>query len=220
MYQGQLCKIQVHENRDPAFTELVGKEGGWFLKLRDEYGRTRFHLVGEPEGHGMCIDPAMVDESLRNEDATKPFYVICVVPSGLQAAMLTVSPKLEGQVSRLCLDAKIAAADRASEAQHETLKRALEKAKQYTDKAAELDAQAMELRKIAAMAEPYFVYAYGKHNAAGQEFAWRVPFELYDRVLPGSTVVVDTKFGSQPVVVTRVERISHLLAHKMVVSMA
>lgn len=219
MYQGQLCKIQVHENRDPTFTKVVGADGGWFLKLKDENGKTKFHLVSRNRTEEMSIDPAMVDESLHNESPTKPFYVVCVVPASLQPVALSVSPNVDSLVTKACLNSKIGMLESSRNLLFRSLEIVEEKVTRHKDRIAELGKQMDELLKIASMPDPYFLYAYGKHSADGQEFSWRIPSGLYGQVHTGATVIADTKFGPQPVVVTRIERSSYLLDHKLIISL-
>lgn len=219
MYQGQLCKIQVHENRDPAFSEILGKDGGWFLKLKGSDGKTKFHLVDQNRVSEMTIETSMVDESLRNEDATKPFYVVCVVPSNIQPIALSVSPEMDTLATKICVESKINALRRERKASMLNLESAQKKMKHHEEQVMALTKQVDELTKISSMPTPYFMYAYGKHSADGQEFSWRVPYDLYDFVRAGSTVIADTKFGPSPVVVTKVEKSAYLLEHKLVISM-
>lgn len=219
MYQGQLCKIQVHENRDPAFSEILGKDGGWFLKLKGSDGKTKFHLVDQNRASEMTIEPSMVDESQRNEDPTKPFYVVCVVPANIQPSVLSVSPKTDMLAAKVCIESKINALEMTRNATLKNLESARAKVAHHEGCVNALNKQMDELVKISAMPNPYFLYAYGKHSADGQEFSWRVPYDLYDFVRAGSTVIADTKFGPSPVVVTKVEKSSYLLEHKLVISM-
>ena len=219
MYQGQLCKIQVHENQDPAFSEILGKDGGWFLKLKGSDGKTKFHLVDQNRVREMTIEPSMVDESLRNEDATRPFYVVCVVPSNIQPVALNVSPEMDVLATRICVESKIEALRLSQKAALCNLESAQRKLNHHDELVKVITKQIDELVKISSMPNPYFMYAYGKHSADGQEFSWRVPYDLYDFVRAGSTVIADTKLGPSPVVVTRVEKSPYLLEHKLVISM-
>ena len=219
MYQGQLCKIQVHENRDPAFSELIGKDGGWFLKFKGSDGKTKFHLVDQNRVSEMTIEPSMVDESQRNEDPTKPFYVVCVIPANIQPSVLSVSPKTDMLAAEVCIESKVGALQLSRKAALHNLECVQRKMQHHEEQVKILTKQIDELRKIQEMHEPYFLYAYGKHSADGQEFSWRVPYDLYEFVRAGSTVIADTKFGPSPVVVTKVEKSAYLLEHKLVISM-
>ena len=219
MYQGQLCKIQVHENRDPAFSELLGKDGGWFLKLKGSDGKTKFHLVDQNRVSEMTIEPSMVDESQRNEDPTKPFYVVCVIPANIQPSVLSVSPKTDMLAAKVCIESKVGALQLSRKSALHNLECVQRKMQHHEEQVKILTKQIDELRKIQEMHEPYFLYAYGKHSADGQEFSWRVPYDLYEFVRAGSTVIADTKFGPSPVVVTKVEKSAYLLEHKLVISM-
>lgn len=219
MYQGQLCKIQVHENQDATFSEVLGKDGGWFLKLKGSDGKTKFHLVDQNRTREMTIEPSMVDESLRNEDATKPFYVVCVVPSNIQPVALSVSANMDALATKICIESRIGALQLSRKAALCNLENAQKKVNHHDEQVKALTKQVDELLKISSMPNPYFMYAYGKHSADGQEFSWRIPYDLYDFVRAGSTVISDTKFGPSPVVVTKVEKSAYLLEHKLVISM-
>ncbi len=219
MYQGQLCKIQVHENQDPSFSEVVGKEGGWFLKLKGSDGKIKFHLVDQNRVKEMTIDPKMVDESLCNEESAKPFYVVCVVPAETMPFALNVSPQIDALATKACITSKINALKSARSLCVEFLTAEQKKVRHREDQVKKLDIQMGELLKISDMPTPYFLYAYGKHSADGQEFAWCVPFDLYDCVHAGSTVVAETKFGPASVVVTKIEKSAYLLGHKLIISM-
>lgn len=220
MYQGQLCKIQAHENQDSAFSEMLGKDGGWFLKLKGENGKTKFHLVDQSLGKEMTIDPSMVDESLKNADTSKPFYVVCVVPTNIQPLALNVSPQMDTLVLKACIDSKLHIIEEMRNGTLKDLKVAQEKVKRHEERVKELDEQADELLKILAMPNSYFMYAYGKHSANGQEFCWRIPHKLYGTVFAGSTAIAETQFGPEPVVITRVEKGSYLLNHKLIIAVS
>lgn len=216
MHQGQLCKIQVHHNQDPAFS--LGKNGGWFLKLRGSDGKQTFHLVDDKRTMELSIPESMVDESLCNKAPERPYYVVFVMPGKLQPRVTSVSPDLDDLAVLSCVEAKTEALAASRSLFWEKQKRTEREVEACKEAIRKIEHNIAELWQIAHTSEPHFVYAYGKHPGDDREFCWRVPYELYDTVKAGSTITVDTQLGKAKAVVTRIEKSAYLLEHRLVVS--
>ena len=220
MKQGQICKIQVHEGQDPLFSEHIGKDGGWFLKAKGKNGKVMFHLVDWNRTMEMSSPLDLVDESLKNENPTKPYYVVFIVPENLQPLVTSISTKMDSMATQTCAEAKVNSLYEAKAIAATNLENAKKKVALHEARIKEIEHEIDELFKISAMEVPHFMYAYGKHTEDGQEYCWRIPFELYKTIHAGSTIVVKTKKGEDKAVVTKVEKSPYLLDHKLVVSMA
>lgn len=218
MKQGQICKIQAHEGRDPLFSEHIGEDGGWFLKAKGRDGKVMFHLVDGNRMIEMNIPLNLVDESLKNENPTKPYYVVFVIPENLQPLVTSVSSKMDSMATQTCAEAKVNSLYEAKAIATANLENAKKKVAFHEEHIKEIENEIDEFFKISSMENPHFMYAYGKHSEDGQEYCWRIPFGLYDAVHVGSTITVKTKKGEDNAVVTRVEESPYLLDHKLVVS--
>lgn len=216
MKHGQLCKIQVHSNQDPAFS--LSKGGGWFLKLRDSDGKDTFHLVDDDRNMELSIPASMVDESLRNEAPERPYYIVFIVPEKLQATVTSVSSGMDDLAVLSCVEARTKELTATRNTYYENQKRAEREAETWKESVQRIEHNIAELWQIAHAPEPHFVYAYGMHPGDDREFCWRVPCELYDVVKVGSHISVDTKLGKAKAVVTKIEKSSYLLKHRLVIS--
>lgn len=219
MKQGQLCKIQVHEGKDPIFSEMLGEDGGWFLKTKGSDHKVVFRLVNGNRTTEMSIPMNLVDESLKNENPTKPYYVVFVVPENLQPLVTMVSSQMDLMATQTCTESKVNALYAEKSIAVTNLENAKKKMEFHEAHIKEIEHEIDDLCQISAMYEPHFMYAYGKHSPDGQEYCWRIPFELYKSVCDGSTIVVNTKKGKDKAVVTKVEKSPYLLDHKLVISM-
>lgn len=212
MKQGQICKIQAREGQDPLFSEHIGKDGGWFLKAKGRDGKVMFHLVDGNRAIEMNIPLNLVDESLENENPTKPYYVVFVIPDyvvfvipeNLQPLVTSVSSKMDSMATQTCAEAKVNSLYEAKAIATANLENAKKKVAFHEEHIKEIENEIDELLKISSMENPHFMYAYGKHSEDVQEYCWRIPFGLYDAVNVGSTIVVKAKNGEDNAVVTRV----------------
>lgn len=220
MGQVQFCKLQVHKRNDPGLFNVIGEDGGWFIKMKCKDGKVKYHLVDQGRKTEVSVDSEMVDETMHNGEPTKPFYLVCSVPLPMVVSALSVSPEMDEITTRALAQARVDTLETEHSNCLKKLENAQETVKSSEEHAKQLEQRMDEFAKISSMHKPCFLYAYGKHSAEGNEFAWRIPYHLYDLVHEGSTVIVETKYGLSSAVVTRIEKSAYLLEHKAIVSMA
>ena len=214
MYQGQVCWIETRSNVPDDYAKL----NGWFMKLRNDDGKGVFyHQVGGDVK--LCTDA--VDDSMLNKFPERYYEIAMVVPSELQAKHTKIDDEI---VKDICSQEILQEIKQIDEAYHAKVAQ-LTRLDALRKEADQILSQRMELTKAynEAMKNggvPKFYYAYGKHDADGREYCWRVPFDLRDLVQPGKTVMVEARDGIESCVVTRVHVSPQLLHHKKVVAVA
>lgn len=216
MYQGQMGWLKTRDN-------ATGYEdvSGWALKLRTDENRVLFYLLGRDAG----VEADIVDDSLGNKHPNRPYVITATVPARMQA--------LHTFIDGVDLEKLVAMGD-VSDALERIREEKKEKDKLVAKLGSDLKRADAALSALIAREKELndsvlanqsggrieFRYAYGKHSADGKEFCWRIPYDLRESVKPGCTAIVETKFGHESCVITRVETLPQYLNHKMVISVA
>lgn len=222
MYQGCIGKLETRKGVVIAADgEFEWISPGWYIKLREGTERAYFFGVSFGELHPRVVD-SLVDESMCNKHPNRPYYISCSVPIDVQLKNTKIDCKsFEAEINKRDIREEI---ERLYTEKTETLKK-LDKAiadaedlrKKFMEIKSDIDQYERRIQGIDSGDVIPFVYAYGRHNAASkEEYCWRVPDVLADKLQPGDTVSVETKFGTQSAIVTRIERNPALLPHKMV----
>lgn len=205
MFQGQIGLLMSRPNRTD-----VENTRCWVQKLRTDDGKVNLYRLNVPEEMVM-FNPKDVDESLTNANPEKAYEIKCVLPVDLQLEKTELDTyKLEDEIAQGQVMERVA--------------KLKEDERNLTEKIKELCESRNKITKIIDdMVESYsnsdgYMYAYGKHNAASSEFCWRVPEELREKVKPGCTIMVDTKYGRSEALVTRVETAPYFIPHKVVIA--
>lgn len=214
MYQGQTCWIETRSNVPEDYAKL----SGWFQKLRSDDGNGVFYYQ---VGSDIKLAIDAVDDSMLNKFPERYYEIAMLVPTELQAKHTKIDDEI---VKDICLQKIIQEIKRVDNVYHEKVEQ-LAKLDVLRKEADHVLGQRMELTKAynEAMRNggvPKFYYAYGKHDAEGKEYCWRVPFDLRDLVQPGKTVMVEARDGIESCVVTRVQISPQLFHHKKVVAVA
>lgn len=221
MYQGCIGKLETRKDVVvKADGEFEWISPGWYIKLREGTSHAYFFGVSFGELHPRVVDN-LVDESLMNKYPDRPYYIAYQVPIDVQLQSMKINfENFDVEVSKRCMREEI---ERLYTEKMEILKN-IDKAtaeiaelqKKFTNVKNNIDTYERRVKSVDAGNATPFVYAYGKHGAATEEYCWRVPDQLVDKVKPGDTISVDTKFGTQAAIVTRIESNPALLPHKMV----
>lgn len=210
MNQGQMCLINTRSNAPENVTKL----SGWFQKLREYEGNGVYYYQ---MGGDVKIGVGQVDDSLKNERPTCPYEVVLVVPTELQVSSCHVDDNMIAAVCNYQARREYA----RLKTQREAKQREFEVANRIKNAIDELDAQIKDIEMALKESErdgiTRFYYAYGKHDATGREYCWRIPFVLHDVVRPGVTALVQARDGVERCVVTRVEISPQFLHHKLVI---
>lgn len=214
MYQGQTCWIETRSNAPDDYVKL----SGWFQKLRSDDGNGVFYYQ---LGSDFKLAVDAVDDSMLNKSPERHYEVVMVVPAELQAKHTKIDDEI---VKSICLREILQEIKRMDKVYHEKAEQ-LAKLDALRKEAESILSQRTELTKAydEAMRNggvPKFYYAYGKHDADGKEYCWRVPFGLRDLVQPGATVMVEARDGIKSCVVTRVQISPQLFHHKKVAAVA
>ena len=223
MHQGQICKLRQRGAGD----------AGWYQKLRADNGCVGFYPIRSSplsEPAGAVIQDSQVDSSGADSFPSRPYVISFVLPTAEQVkhAFLEINEDVQREICKRqfleTLDERIRQLRATADHQEKNLRQKMAQEeicrRLYNESMDQLEELTRIRTRVECGEEPSFTYAYGKHNAAGQEFCWRVPSILADRVVPGITAVADTKYGEQTFVVTKVERIPQLLNHKLVLRIA
>jgi hypothetical protein len=221
MYQGCIGKLETRKGVVIAADgEFEWISPGWYIKLREGTEHAYFFGISFGELHPRVVDN-LVDESMCNKYPDRPYYISCSVPVDVQLKNMKIDcQSFEAEINKRDMREEI---ERLYTEKRETLKE-LNKAtaaaedlrKKFTEITISIDRYEQRVRSIDSGNAIPFIYAYGKHGAAMEEYCWRVPDNLVDKVKPGDTISVETKYGQQCAVVTRIERNPAILPHKMV----
>lgn len=216
MYQGQMGWLETRGN-------ATGYENvsGWAVKLRADKNNILFYMLGRDVG----IEAKIVDDSLGNKNPDRPYVIIAAVPARMQAMHTSVEGvDLEKLVAMDAVSGELERIRNEKEAKDKLVAKLESDLKRADAALFALIAREKELNNSVLANQSSgrieFYYAYGKHDANGKEFCWRIPYDLRDSVKPGCTAIVETKFGHKSCVITRVETLSQYLNHEMVISVA
>ena len=205
MFQGQIGLLVSRPNRADIESTRC-----WVQKLRAGDGKINLYRLNVPEEQ-VVFNLKDVDESLTNANPEKPYEIKCVLPVELQMKKMDLDTyKLEDEVSQVQVLERVAKLKEDERNLSNKIKVLLESRSKIS--------KAIDDIVGSCPNGNGYMYAYGKHDVSDREFCWRVPEELRDKVKPGCTIVVDTKYGKCNAIVTRVETTHYFVPHKAVFS--
>lgn len=228
MNQGQICMIKRRAD---------GVDLGWFQKLRMEDGNIRFCMVRTTDQQilnndgNVCmpapIPDGEVDSSGNNKNPAKPYVAYNFVPASVQIryTRFTADDSLGEDIQKSLTRSAIQAEIEKATAEYE---RAIEAYNRKTAEATSADQARLKVlhglseleslkRSLDLGCDTEFVYAYGVHESGGDTYCWRVPNGLEEAAVPGAVAIVDTKYGEQRAVITKIERSKEFVPHKAIV---
>lgn len=207
MFQGQVGLLVSRPNRTDVESCRC-----WIQKLRTDDGKVNLYRLNVPEEQVM-FNLKDVDESLTNAHPDLPYEIKCVLPVELQLEKTDLDTyKLEDEIAQGQVMERVAKLKEDERVLTEKIKDLLESRNKIS--------KIIDDMVSSCSSGEGYMYAYGKHNASAAEFCWRVPEELREKVKPGCTIIVETKYGRSEALVTRVETTHYFIPHKVVLGVA
>ncbi len=207
MFQGQVGLLVSRPNRTDVESCRC-----WVQKLRTDDGKVNLYQLNVPEEQVM-FNLKDVDESLTNAHSDLPYEIKCVLPVELQLEKTDLDTyKLEDEIAQGQVMERVAKLKEDERILTEKIKDLLESRNKIS--------KIIDDMVSSCSSGEGYMYAYGKHNASATEFCWRVPEDLREKVKPGCTIIVETKYGRSEALVTRVETTHYFIPHKVVLGVA